>query len=159
MSLMELFANPDTVHELPFMDKLAGAGITTLMGMGTTFTILLLLWGIIAITTKLMSMGNAKKEAYVAAHAGGHAPAAAPAPAAATPAAAAAAPAPAASAETVAGTADDGALAAVIAAAIAAYEGGTAEPDLIVKRIRRVSGPSTVWSNAGRNESIDSRKI
>lgn len=149
MSLMEQFANPETVHQLPFADKLAGAGITTLMGMGTTFAILILLWGIIALTTKIMARGNSRKAA---------------------PAEAATAPAPAAPAAAVSSAgvqeaavpkeaSDDGALAAVIAAAIAAYQGGASEPDLIVKRIRRVSGSSTVWANAGRNESIDSRKI
>ena len=34
MSLMEQFANPDMIENLSMADKLAGAGITTLMGMG-----------------------------------------------------------------------------------------------------------------------------
>ncbi|MGI6257792.1 MAG: OadG family protein [Anaerovoracaceae bacterium] len=153
MSLMEQFANPDLVHQLSFGDKLAGAGITTLMGMGTTFVILILLWGIIAITTRIMALDSKGKSAPVAAAAAGSAAAPASAPAAAPASSAPAAEAEPAKAE------DDEALAAVIAAAIAAYEGGTVQPDLIVKRIRRVSGPSTVWANAGRNESVDSRKI
>lgn len=153
MSLMEQFANPDLVHQLSFGDKLAGAGITTLMGMGTTFVILILLWGIIAITTRVMALGNKGKAAPVAAAAAGSA-----APPASAPAAAPASPASVAEAEPAKAEADE-ALAAVMAAAIAAYQGGTTQPDLIVKRIRRVSGPSTVWANAGRNESVDSRKI
>ena len=33
MSLMEKFADPDMMHSLSFADKMAGAGLTTLMGM------------------------------------------------------------------------------------------------------------------------------
>lgn len=152
MSLMEQFANPEMVHQLSFADKLAGAGITTLMGMGTTFTILILLWGIIALTTKIMHKGTEKRTAPAAA-------AASAGPSVGTPSPAPAATATVAPAAGEEKTSHDGALAAVIAAAIAAYEGGNGEPDLIVKRIRRVSGPSTVWANAGRSETIDSRKI
>ena len=154
MSLMEQFANPDLVHQLSFGDKLAGAGITTLMGMGTTFVILILLWGIIAITTRVMALGSKGKAAPAAAAAAGSAAAPASAPAAAPTSLT-----PAGEAQPAKVQGDEEALAAVIAAAIAAYEGGTTRPDLIVKRIRRVSGPSTVWANAGRNESVDSRKI
>ena len=52
MGLMEQFANPDMMHSLSVGDKLVGAGITTLMGMGITFIVLILLWGCIAIMTK-----------------------------------------------------------------------------------------------------------
>ena len=52
MGLMEQFANPETVHSLSMGEKLAGAGITTIMGMGITFIVLLLLWGCVAIMTK-----------------------------------------------------------------------------------------------------------
>ena len=45
MSLMEQFANPETMQSLSIGDKLAGAGITTVMGMGITVVVLILLWG------------------------------------------------------------------------------------------------------------------
>jgi hypothetical protein len=48
----------------------------------------------------------------------------------------------------------------VISAAIAAYErerrGGNG--NLIVRKISRVSGETTAWSNAGRIDCINSRK-
>lgn len=161
MGLMEQFSDPELMHSLSFVEKMEGAGITTLMGMGTTFLILILLWGIIASTTKLISIADQKRTAHAAAGAGASA---ASEPAAATPAAATVAPVasgveatPSGGADV--GTSDDEALVAVISAAIAAYEDGETTPDMIVKRIRRVSGPSTVWANAGRNESVDSRRM
>lgn len=161
MGLMEQFSDPELMHSLSFVEKMEGAGITTLMGMGTTFLILILLWGIIASTTKIMSMADKRRVAH--ATAGAEAPVAAPEPAAATPVAAATPAASGVEAMSSAGSdvgaSDDEALVAVIAAAIAAYEDGETTPDMIVKRIRRVSGPSTVWANAGRNESVDSRRM
>ena len=104
MSLMEQFANPDVMHNMTFGEKMAGAGITTLMGMGITFIVLILLWACIAIMTKFTYRPNKGDKA--------------PQKADAAPAAAPAAPTGAAAV-----TADDS-LIAVITAAITAYEGG-----------------------------------
>lgn len=134
MGLMEQFANPETMHSLSMGEKLAGAGITTIMGMGITFLVLILLWGCVAIMTKFTY--RPKKEEKPQASA---APAATPA----APAAPAAA---------------DDSLIAVISAAIAAYEGGSAN-NLVVRKIRRISGDTTVWGDAGRADCIDSRKF
>ncbi|MCI8648276.1 MAG: OadG family protein [Firmicutes bacterium] len=134
MGLMEQFANPETMHSLSMGEKLAGAGITTIMGMGITFLVLILLWGCVAIMTKFTY--RPKKEEKPQASA---APAATPA----APAAPAAA---------------DDSLIAVISAAIAAYEGGSAN-NLVVRKISRISGDTTVWGDAGRADCIDSRKF
>ncbi|MCQ4636162.1 OadG family protein [Anaerovorax odorimutans] len=139
MSLMEQFANPEMMHSLSMSEKLAGAGITTLMGMGITFIVLILLWGCIAIMTKFTY--RPKK--------GDTAPQ--KADAAAAPSAA-----PAATATTVNAAADDS-LIAVITAAIAAFQGGS--NNFIVRKIRRMSGETTAWSDAGRADCIDSRKF
>lgn len=136
MSLMEQFANPDTIHSLSMGEKLAGAGITTLMGMGITFVVLILLWGCIAIMTKFTYRPNKGEKA---------------------PQTTDAAAAPSA-AETVTAAAADETLIAVISAAIAAYEGGSAN-NLVVRKIRRISGETTAWSDAGRADCIDSRKF
>lgn len=130
MGLMEQFANPETMHSLSMGEKLAGAGITTIMGMGITFLVLILLWGCVAIMTKFTY--RPKKEEKPQASA---APAAPAAPAAA-----------------------DDSLIAVISAAIAAYEGGSAN-NLVVRKISRISGDTTVWGDAGRADCIDSRKF
>lgn len=135
MGLMEQFANPDTMQSLSMGEKLAAAGITTVMGMGITFLVLILLWGCVAVMTKFTY--RPKKEEKPQASA---APAAPAAPAAAAPAAA------------------DDSLIAVISAAIAAYEGGSPN-NLVVRKISRISGETTVWGDAGRADCIDSRKF
>lgn len=139
MSLMEQFANPDTMQSLSMGEKLAGAGITTLMGMGITFLVLVLLWACIAIMTKFTYRPNKETKA--------------PEPAAAAQAA------PAAPAASQAQPSADANLIAVITAAIAAYESGKGGPgNLVVRKISRVSGETTAWSDAGRADCIASRK-
>ena len=56
MSLMERFADPSLIDSLSGGDKLVGALITTLMGMGTTFVILVLIWGIIVVMSKILGI-------------------------------------------------------------------------------------------------------
>ena len=53
----------------------------------------------------------------------------------------------------------DDVLTAVIAAAIAAYqsEGGTG--NLVVRKIQRLSGETTLWTNAAREDCIESRRF
>ena len=136
MSLMEQFANPDTIHNLSIGDKMAGAGITTLMGMGITFVVLILLWGCIAVMTKFTSrLSTGDKAPKTTA-------------AVATPSAA----------KTVTTAAADDSLIAVISAAIAAHEGGSAN-HFVVRKIRRISGETTAWGDAGRADCIESRKF
>jgi hypothetical protein len=74
------------------------------------------------------------------------------APAAAAPPAPAAAPAAGASGA-------DESLIAVIAAAIAAFEGTAAASSLVVRKIVRIPGPDFAWSNTGRHEALDSRRV
>lgn len=137
MSLMEQFANPDMIENLSMADKLAGAGITTLMGMGITFVVLILLWGCIALMTKFTYRPNKGEKAPQ------------------TTANANAAPS---EAQPVKAEVRDEELAAVIAAAIVAYE-GTSAGGIVVRKIRRISGETTAWADAGRADCIDSRKF
>ena len=139
MSLMEKFADPSMMHSLSFGDKMAGAGITTLMGMGITFIVLILLWLVISILTRIVRGTQKKKEA--------------PAAVAQTPAEAPAAAPPAE--EMV----DDAQLIAVIAAAIAAAEGSEIQSNLVVRKIRRVAGPTVAWAREGREECLESRRM
>ena len=71
MSLMEQFANPEYFGNLSFGEKMAGTGITALMGMGITFAILIILWVMIAFMTKIIrgfeNAGKKKAEAPAAA--------------------------------------------------------------------------------------------
>lgn len=110
-----------------FGELMQQAGLNTLLGMGTTFFILILLSLIIAGFGKLfvsLDKRKAEKDAAErkAAAASQSAPAAAPAP--------------------VAAQSDDGALIAVIAAAVSAYREQaepTVAPDgFVVRKIRRI---------------------
>ncbi|MDO4545708.1 MAG: OadG family protein [Bacillota bacterium] len=138
MSLMELFSNPETMDSLSMGEKLIGGCITMLMGMGITFCILLLLWGFIAIMGR--AINGTQKKGDKASEA---------TEAAATPSVAAA-PAQAAS---------DDSLIAVIAAAVAAYQGSGGAGNLVVRKISRISGETTPWSNAAKEDCIESRKF
>lgn len=137
MSLMEQFANPDMIDNLSMGDKLAGAGITTLMGMGITFIVLILLWACIALMTKFTYRPKQSDEITK--------PMARP-------------HLDAMELEIPEPPAADDSLIAVISAAIAACEGGSSN-DFIVRKIRRVSDGTNTWGNAGRMDCIDSRKF
>ena len=60
MGLMDKFSDPSLFDSLSFGDKMAGSAITMLMGMGITFVVLMLLWGVFALMGKCMS-STAKK--------------------------------------------------------------------------------------------------
>ena len=137
MGLMELFADPSTFDTLSVGEKVLGSLVTALLGMGTTFTVLILIWGFIALIGRVV-----RKEEKVFHHEEQQAPA--PVPAAAS--------APASEQS-------DAALVAVIMAAIAAAEGNTFVNNLVVRKIRRIPGPDSVWSNTGRHECLDSRRV
>lgn len=137
MSLMELFANPETMQNLSMSEKLAGAGITTVMGIGITFVVLILLWGCISFMTKFTYRPNKGDEALKSITED-------------------AAP-PLEEVETIEEHTVDESVIAVISAAIAAYEGGSST--LVVRKIRRISGERTAWGDAGRIDCIESRKF
>ena len=140
MTLMEQFANPSLFENLTMGERLTGATVTMLMGLGITFSILIIIWIFITIMSK--TVGSAKKEEK----------AAAPAPAA--PAA------PVQAAEAKGEEIEDAELIAVIAAAIAAASGGSVfVPTLKIKKITRISGQTNAWNNAGLGECIDSRRM
>lgn len=129
MGLMDKFADPSLFDSLSFGDKMAGSAITMLMGMGITFVVLMLLWGVFALMGKCMSSTAKKGDKASAAETKANATPSVAAPAAAK---------------------TDDVLTAVIAAAIAAYqsEGGTG--NLVVRKIQRLSGETTLWTNAAR---------
>ena len=108
-------------------ELLANAGLNTLMGMGVVFVVLIL----ISFVISGFSLIN-KAEASLKKKKDKNQPVS-PAPKAAVPAA------PAAVEEDVT---DDTELAAVIAAAIAAYE-GTAAEGIVVRSIRKVNSQKT----------------
>ena len=107
-------------------EKMAKAGMNTLMGMGVVFVVLIFISWLISMF-KYISVFEAKMKAKKNA-------------AAAAPAAPAAAPAPTAAPAEEENLTDDTELVSVITAAIAAYEGKeTVDNGLVVRSIKRVS--------------------
>ena len=104
-------------------DAMARAGLNTLIGMGTVFVVLILISFIISLFGYIPKIQAAldKKKASAS-----EAPKAAPAPAAPV-------------VEEVVDYSDDLELVAVIAAAIAAYEGETSTDGFVVRSIRKVN--------------------
>lgn len=142
LSIMQKFADPALFDTLSLGEKTIGALITTLMGMGITFIVLTLLWGLIALMANLTiekpkpPKGNLDETSVKTA----------------------AATATIAHASTALGSTPE--LIAVITAAIAAFEGKTANAgDLIIRKISRAAGQATAWGNAGTSEAIASRKF
>lgn len=151
MGLMEKFADPALFDSLSFSEKMGGSAVTMLMGMGITFIILCILWGFVAFLGKLMDAAQKKNKASDLAK---------------TDASKANALSAAAADETVAGIAadtqaqvDDEVIAAVIAAAVCAYQESGGAGNLVVKKISRVSGGTNLWVNAAREDCMQSRKI
>ena len=115
MGLMDKFSDPSLFDSLSFGDKMAGSAITMLMGMGITFVVLMLLWGVFALMGKCMSSTAKKGDKASAAETKANATPSVAAPAAAK---------------------TDDVLTAVIAAAIAAAEGTTTD-GFVVRSIKR----------------------
>lgn len=137
ISLMERFADPELFTGLTIGEKMIGGGVTTLIGMGITFVILILLALIIVIMDRLIENPHKKDKEPVAGKTE-----IAPAP-----------PVAAATTEQ-----DSGPLIAVITAAIAALEGSGVASNLVVRKINRTAGPALAWSVAGQQDAIASRK-
>ena len=110
-------------EESSFGDSMARAGLNTLIGMGVVFAVLILISFIISLFGYIP-----KIQAAFSKKASTSAPKAAPAPAA-----------PAPVVEEVVDYSDDLELVAVIAAAIAAYEGETSTDGFVVRSIRKVN--------------------
>ena len=137
MGLMEKFADPALFEGLSFGEKMTGSFVTMLMGMGITFVVLCLLWAFVAIMGKFLGIAPKGDKASAKTEA------------AAAPSVPQVAPA----------NNDDEVIAAVIAAAIAAYQGSGGTSNLVVRKISRISGETTLWTNAAREDCIASRKF
>lgn len=138
MTIMEQFANPETIHSMSFGDQMIGSLITMIMGIGTTFIVLIIIWGFIAILGKSLERTDKKKELKAAESA--------------------ATDAGPSGGYTKVEAASDDSLVAVIAAAIAAYSGGSADR-LVVRKITRLCGEQTPWGVSGLEERLETRKM
>jgi len=112
-------------EESSFGDSMAKAGLNTLIGMGVVFAVLILISFIISLFGYIPKIQAALDKKKTSAS---EAPREASAPAA-----------PAPVVEEVVDYSDDSELVAVIAAAIAAYEGETSTDGFVVRSIRKVN--------------------
>jgi Na+-transporting methylmalonyl-CoA/oxaloacetate decarboxylase gamma subunit len=156
IGLMERFADPALFETLTSGEKAAAGLVTTLMGVGTTFLVLIMLWGIIALTSKIIR--GAEKKAVVGAALKSAVIDVKSKEATSIGVIGGGAPAPNGQAASVSVEAGQE-LIAVLMAAIAASSGDAAASNLKIRKIQRISGYSTAWNAAGVNDCIDSRKF
>ena len=133
--LLASFANPDIMQSLSVSDKLQAGLITTILGMGITFTALIILQFMIAWMDKIL---NRKKTEST--------PAAVPAP----PKNKSPDTQPEQSAL------DDNELVAVIASVIA-MKMKTSVGNIVIKNIVKLEDRSPAWNRAGIIEQMNSR--
>jgi glutaconyl-CoA/methylmalonyl-CoA decarboxylase subunit delta len=131
--LLAGFANPDVIHTLSASDKLMAGLITTILGMGITFTALIILQFIIAWMDKILN-NSVTKPAEVAAVPLKKAP-------------------PEKKEESCL---DDSELVAVIASALA-MKMKTSVANIVIKNIEKLDDRSPAWNRAGIIEQMNSR--
>lgn len=136
LSLMDKFTDPALFDSLTMGEKAMGALITTCMGMGITFIVLILLWFVMNTMSKVATKTDdvvIKRDSVNLK--------------------------PTISDTVENERVDDKELVAVISAAIAAYEAtnGITSGNLVVRKITRISGNS--WGSAGMADCLESRKI
>lgn len=142
LGIMERFADPALFQSLTLGEKVSGGLVTTLMGMGTTFVILAMLWFVIAMTSKIIKRSE-KRAADTAT---------------ASTAEVSQLATTAAGDQSVVKAGDDE-LVAVLMAAIAASSGAEYVNKLRISKISRIAGSRPAWNMAGSADTIDSRKI
>jgi sodium pump decarboxylase gamma subunit len=134
MTLIDRFANPDIIKTMPLGDKMLASLYVTLLGMVITFVALMLLWGMIALMSRILGTKPAKKEAKASIVV--------------------------AAKEEIAIEKKEGeiyeAIVAVIAAAVAASM-NTSVHNIVVRNIRRTQNAIPAWGNAGRFEQMKTR--
>ncbi|MCT4633310.1 MAG: OadG family protein [Firmicutes bacterium] len=129
VGLLEKFANPETMMALSSGDKMTASLMVTVLGMGITFAALLIIWGVIALMSKILAP-KPKNEPVVVQTT--------------TPEVAA----------VEVSEEDDEELIAVITAAVAASM-NTSIHNIVVRNIVRSNENSTAWSSAGRVDRIN----
>ena len=131
--LLAQFADPNTIHSLPLLEKLTAGLVTTLIGMGITFFALIILQFIISWMDRLVNRKAAAPE---------------------KPATPAAPPQPVA--DKAANPQDDNELVAVITAVIA-MKMKTPVGNIVIRNIEKIEDRSPAWHRAGIIEQMNSR--
>jgi sodium pump decarboxylase gamma subunit len=130
--LLTKFANPDVIQTLSTSDKLYAGLATTILGMGITFSALVILQFVIAFMDKLLNKKQKQPSPTIKAPV--------------TPK-----PAPAAKAEQ-----DDTELVAVITATIA-MKLKTSVSNIVIRNIEKTEDQSPAWNRAGIIDQMNNR--
>ncbi len=131
IELLTQFANPETLKTLSFAHKLLAGLVTTVLGIGITFTALIVLQFLISWMDRLVNRSPRDEKA--------------------------AAPSPTVITEPEAGSRiDDGELVAVITATLA-MQLKTSVNTIVIRNIRKIEDHSPLWNRAGIIEQMNSR--
>ncbi|MBE0449387.1 MAG: OadG family protein [Clostridia bacterium] len=135
MEILEQFTHADSFALMPMGDKLIATIYVIMLGMGITFTALVLIWGLTVLMSKIiMAMDSNMKPEIKTVE-----PVVAQKPVVEEPK-----------------EEDQSELIAVITAAIAASL-NTSMHNIVVSNITRVSDNTPVWGQTGRSEVMASR--
>lgn len=129
MELMAKFADPETLKTLTATQRLSAGLITTLLGMGITFSSLIILQFVIGLLAKFSGAPRQAAEEIGPA------------------------PEPAAAAEADQRQQDEQLVAAITVAL--AIQLGTAASNIVIRNIRKVEDHSPVWSKVGLAELMN----
>lgn len=62
MTLLDKFIDLELIRQLPFGEKIAGSVYVTLLGMAITFVVLGIVWGFVALLSKIAAARQSKKK-------------------------------------------------------------------------------------------------
>jgi sodium pump decarboxylase gamma subunit len=136
-TLLLQLADPQTIKNLSFLEKMAGGLVVSCLGMGITFLALIILQVVIGLLARFAAPPS--REPLTMTSTGSTAAVGGP--------------------EAMEGPADltdDGELVAAISAAIA-MSLQPAGKEIIIRSIRRIKTPSLAWSKAGILDQMNSR--
>jgi len=139
MTITELlvqFANPELMHSLPLSDKLTAGLVTTILGMGITFTALIILQFVISWMDSIL---NRSRQTV-------------PQPSTVVPPAESASSTPAAAPSLT----DDNELIAAITVALAAQL-QTSIDNIVIRNIQKIDTNAPAWHRAGIIDQMNSR--
>lgn len=137
LGLIDRLADPELIKQMSTSDKLLGALIVTVLGMVITFVVLMLLWGLIVLMTKIMNKPVRKETNVVNTVEKAT---------------------PKEENITTSDLEEEGELVTVITAAIAASMQRPIQT-ILVKKIKRTQNKRPAWANAAQQEQINSRRF
>ncbi len=136
LGLMQRFADPELIQQMSTSEKLLGSLIVAILGMAITFAVLIILWGLIGVMTRMLHRPQKQSEEKIM-----------------TPQVE-----PQKTQQTINKDNEDEELVAVITAAVAASLKKPVET-IVVRNIKRSTERMPAWANVAKYEQLDSRRF